>query len=81
MILFGNKIKIKCEWDKLIKIEKYIKFNYQQNKYWKINWTILKKNKKPDLGQHVKFATWLWDWDNPVQKRLNTIMEVNTQAN
>jgi len=36
--------------------------------------------KKIILGQPVKPATWLWDWDNLIENKLKQIMKSNSQS-
>jgi hypothetical protein len=65
MILFDNKVKIKWEWNNLIKWKKKLLVNQTlKDKLKKINFE--KKTKKPDLSQHDKFTARSWDRDNSV---------------
>ena len=36
--------------------------------------------KKIILGQPVKPATWLWDWDNLIENKLKQIIKFNSQS-
>jgi hypothetical protein len=41
---------------------------------------MMKLKKKIILGQPVKPATWLWDWDNLIENKLKQIMKFNSQS-
>jgi hypothetical protein len=41
---------------------------------------MMKLKKKNILGQPVKPATWLWDWDNLIENKLKQIMKSNSQS-